>query len=68
MWTDKPGGSASDGGCGPCTQLLMTSPDGTLWAITVNNSGVLQDGLAVLLTESGAPLLAESGDALLVEA
>ena len=68
MWTDRPG--TASGGFDPTvplTFLLMTSPDGTIWSMTVDNTGAWTTGVQVLLTEAGAPLLTEAGVPLLVE-
>jgi hypothetical protein len=70
MWTDLPGAGLS----GVLDRLLMRSPDGTVWEMTVDDSGVgvghlatEQGGTSVLLTEAGDPLLTEAGIPLLVE-
>ena len=71
MWTDKPGTGGSGGGFDPAvplTFLLMTSPDGTVWSMTVDDTGAwVAAGSQVLLTEAGNALLTEAGVPLLVE-
>ena len=71
MWTDRPGTGGSGGGFDPAvplTFLLMTSPDGTVWSMTVNDAGAwvsvtaraTEDGQG-RLTEDGQPRLLEAG-------
>ena len=70
MWTDRPGTGGSGGGFDPAvplTFLLMTSPDGTVWSMTVDNTGAWTTGGQVLLTEAGNALLTEAGQPLLME-
>ena len=71
MWTDKPGTGGSGGSFDPTvplTFLLMTSPDGTVWSMTVDDTGAwVAFGSQPLLTEAGQPLLTEAGVPLLVE-
>ena len=68
MWTDRPG--TASGGFDPTTPLnfiLMVSPDGNIWSMTVDNTGAWTTGSQVLLTEAGNALLAEAGQPLLME-
>ena len=69
MWTDRPG--TASGGFDPTvplTYLLMQSPDGTVWTMTVDNAGAwVGFGSQVLLTEDGDALLTEAGQPLLME-
>jgi hypothetical protein len=62
MWADLPG----SGLVGVLDRLLMRSADGTVWEMTVDDTGVWA-GTSVLLTEAGDPLLTEAGNPLLVE-
>jgi hypothetical protein len=66
-------GGVSDGSQ-PLDFLLMRSPDGTVWKVSVTDSGTWAGHLAtedvpptVLLTEAGGGLLTEDGMPLLVE-
>ena len=69
MWTDRPG--TASGGFDPTvplTYLLMQSPDGAIWSMSVDNTGAwVAAGSEVLLTEAGNILLTEAGAPLLVE-
>ena len=70
MWTDRPG--TASGGFDPTQPfnfILMVSPDGTVWSMSVDDTGAwVAFGSQVLLTEAGQPLLTEAGVPLLVEA
>ena len=69
MWTDRPG--TASGGFDPTvplTYLLMQSPDGGVWSMSVDDTGAwVAAGGQVLLTEAGQPLLTEAGQPLLME-
>lgn len=53
---------------GTLDQITLSSPDGTVWTVTVDNTGTLQTAaLGVLLTEAGDRLTTEAGDLLLLE-
>jgi hypothetical protein len=69
MWTDKPG--TSGGGFDPTTPLtfiLMVSPDGTVWSMSVDNTGAwVAAGSQTRLTEAGDVRLTEAGTPRTVE-
>ena len=69
MWADRPG--TASGGFDPTvplTFLLMESPDGTVWSMSVDDTGAwVAAGSQPLLTEDGNALLTEAGQPLLME-
>lgn len=52
----------------PWDDIVMVSPDGTLWTMTVDNTGAwTSTSFDALTTEAGLPLATESGDLLTPE-
>ena len=69
MWTDRPG--TASGGFDPTTPrtyLLMQSPDGTIWSMSVDDTGAwVGFGAEVRLTEADDVRLTEAGTPRTVE-
>jgi hypothetical protein len=52
----------------PLTFLLMQSPDGTVWSMTVDDTGAWTSGTQVRLTEDDGVRLTQDGTPRLLEA
>lgn len=52
----------------PWNEIAMVSPDGTVWSMSVDNTGAwVSTSIQPLSTEAGVPLAAQSGDLLILE-